>query len=300
MKRIALIFPVHNKLEYTIRCVELLNRLLNESNQKNSKTHIVIIDDGSTDGTEEWLRKNHPEVTLLKGDGNLWWSGGVNVGARYVVEENKADYILLWNNDIAPDEDYFKELDKLIPKLNANTILGSKIYCKEPPDHIFSFGGVFNPRTGKKYLIGHEEKENGRFNEPGPADWLPGMGTLIPVDVVKKIGYWDEKDFPQYHGDSDFTFRAKLNGYNLVVYPELKLWNDNKNTGLENKEKFKDLLALLRDIGSQHNLKKNILFYRRFSSSPLAYWPLFVSYLYLFGGFFKWKVLSFFGKSRLT
>lgn len=298
MKRIALIFPVHNKLDYTKRCVELLNRLISESNPKNSQIHIVIIDDGSTDGTEDWLRQNHPEVTLLKGDGNLWWSGGVNVGARYVIEENKADYILLWNNDIAPDEDYFKELDKLIPNLDADTIAGSKIYCKEPADLIFSFGGIFNPRTGRKYLIGHEAKENGRFNEPAPADWLPGMGTLVPVEVIKKIGYWDEKDFPQYHGDSDFTYRAKLKGYHLIVYPSLKIWNDNKNTGLENKDKFKDVLALLKDIRSQHNLKKNILFYKRFSSSPLAYWPLVISYFYLFGGFFKWKILSMFGMKR--
>ena len=78
-------------------------------------------------GTGEWINQNHPEITLLKGDGNLWWSGGVNMGAKYVLERKDTDYLLLWNNDILPESVYFTQLDDLIHEFSDDMIVGSKI-----------------------------------------------------------------------------------------------------------------------------------------------------------------------------
>ncbi|NJO67967.1 MAG: hypothetical protein HC830_00630 [Bacteroidetes bacterium] len=63
-------------------------------------------------------------------------------------------------------------------------------------------------------------------------NWLPGMGTLIHETVVQKAGYWDNINFPQYHGDSEFTFRAYLNGFKIEVDPDLVIWNDTTHTGI--------------------------------------------------------------------
>ena len=298
MKRIAVLIPVFNKLEYTKSCLESLHLLVSSTILTKISVQIIVIDDGSTDGTKEWITNNYSDITVLEGDGNLWWSGGINMGARWVIEEDSADYILLWNNDIEAGTDYFEQLDNLIPHLENNIIAGSKIYCKHPSDQIWSFGGVFNPRSGKIYMIGFEQPENGNYNSPAEVDWLPGMGTLVHKSVIENIGFWDEQDFPQYHGDSDFTFRAKTAGYIIKVYPQLKLWNDNKNTGLSHNDKFKFLLRMLSDTRSNLNLKKNILFYRRHSTSIVAFWPLFTTYFRLFGGFIKWKILNLFGVTR--
>ena len=71
------------------------------------------------------------------------------------------------------------------------------------------------------------------LNEKIECDWLPGMGTVTHKSVYEKIGMLDEIRFPQYHGDSDFTLRAKKRGYKIIVYPDLKIYNDNRNTGID-------------------------------------------------------------------
>ena len=296
MKDIAVLIPVHNHLEYTRQCIETLTTVFNKNSFSQIRLSIVVTDDGSTDGTGDFLRENFPEVHLVEGDGNLWWSGGINAGARYAIEELRSDFLLLWNNDIETDGHYFVELDRIVAGLSSVVIAGSKIYRKEGHDNIiWSYGGIFNPRTGAKYMLGYNHPDSEEFNKAESVDWLPGMGTLVPVEVVKKIGYWDEVTFPQYHGDSDFTYRAKLAGFQNIVYPDLRIWNDTTNTGLSHKGSFRVLIKLLTDIKSNYNLQKNISFYRKYSKGPKAYTSLLRGYYMLFGGFFKWKFLSFFG-----
>jgi GT2 family glycosyltransferase len=102
-------------------------------------------------------------------------------------------------------------------------------------------------------------------------------------------------NFPQYHGDSDFTYRAKLAGFRLLVYPQLKIWNDITNTGLEHKGSFSMLMRSLKHVKSYYNIRIDIKFYRKFARSPLAYTELVVKYGRLIGGFFKWKALNALG-----
>ncbi len=295
MKNLAVIIPVYNHLSYTQACIEALEEMAENASLTTIALSIIVVDDGSTDGTRDWLLAHHPEVTVLSGDGSLWWSGGVNLGARYAVEEMKADYLLLWNNDITTGSDYLAELDKLVAGLPGHVIAGSKIYRKEKEKVIWSYGGIFNSRTGSKYMLGFDQEDGPEFMEPRSVDWLPGMGTLIPARVIGTIGYWNEKDFPQYHGDSDFTYRARLAGFDIIVYPQLRIWNDTGNTGLRHQGRISVLIRLMSDIKSNYNLRKNLRFYRKYATSILAYSALIRSYAMLFGGFFKWKVLALFG-----
>ena len=298
MKRIAIIIPVHNNLEFTKKSIQTLRRLTAGEDFQHSEFLTVIVDDGSTDGTGEWLAVNHPEITVLTGDGSLWWSGGVNMGAGYAIDELKADYILLWNNDIIPASEYFIEIDKLAGQLDGRTIAGSKILYLEKDRIIWSFGGLFDQRSGAKKMVGYNLPDSEEFNRVIDVDWLPGMGTLIPVPVIRHIGYWDAGAFPQYHGDSDFTYRAKRAGYRILVYPQLVLWNDKSSSGLSHGDSMKGLIGTLTSIRSDYNIRKNLLFYRRYATSPLAYCFLATYYFRLIGGFMKWKILSLFGAKR--
>lgn len=300
MPEIAILIPVFNKLSLTIKCLESLVPLIDSEKLSFYSAYIVVIDDGSSDGTSDWISQHYPDITLLKGDGNLWWSGGINMGVKYAQDRKGTSHVLLWNNDIEPESLYFSKLDELIGGFSEDMIVGSKIYTLDPPDQIWAFGAVFNPRNGKKYMIGFEEEDSEEFSSPREVDWLPGMGTLVPLEIIEDIGYWDAENFPQYHGDSDFTYRARVRGYKIMVYPQLKLWNDSLNTGISHGGEMSKLLLLLKDQRSLFHFRKNILFLRRFSSSWLAYWPLLLSYYRLFGGFLKWKLLAFFGFKKKT
>lgn len=286
--KIALILPVHNHLDYTKTTLrEVAGQLHNTS---NASFQIILIDDGSTDGTSEWVAHNFPDVILLKGDGNLWWSGAVNLGARYAFEELKSDYVLLWNNDIATPGNYFQTLLTLIHEYGPNTILGSKIRIRENPDYLWSMGGYFNPVTGSSGMYGYYEKDSEKYNQVKYVDWLTGMGTVISREVIAKTGYWDNVNFPQYHGDSDFTYRAKKAGFIVMVHPDLVMYNAVKNSGIEHGGNFRQLLQLLVSVRSKSSLKKKLKFYRLHATSVRAYLPLAALYFRIIGGFFKSKI----------
>jgi GT2 family glycosyltransferase len=296
MKIISLVIPVFNGLDYTKKCIANLHTVAAAAGSEEYSVNLVIVDDGSHDGTSDWIKsQSFRDVYLLKGDGNLWWSGGVNVGVKYALKSLQADYIILWNNDVTAHESYFTELFRLLnSEQSYRTIYGSKIFTDSGLKTIWSMGGVFNPYSGKKFMLGMFARDSGEFQKPVHVDWLPGMGTVIPVSVIEKIGYWDAANFPQYHGDSDFTYRAKLNNFDIVVCPQLKIWNDTTNTGIRHNLSFSKLYRQLFDIKSNYNIRKNLIFYRKYSKSIRAYAPLLKAYGIMIGGFVKWKILSLF------
>jgi GT2 family glycosyltransferase len=300
MKKLAILLPVHNGLNYTINCLRLLESMLTQQSSSHLDISIIVIDDGSTDGTAEWTGKNMPAVIVVKGNGNLWWSGAVNAGARYAMETLSAEYVLLWNNDIIPSDDYFIRLEEIISHEQEDRIIGSKIYQAKEKNIIWSFGGYFNPCTGNKLMIGFGKTDNNEFGQVLKVDWLTGMGTIVPTRIIKEIGYWDNINFPQYHGDSDFTYRATIHGFQVIAHPSLRIWNDTSNTGIQHNDSVKGLFRMLTDIKSQYNIKKNIMFYRKYAKTPWACLPLLAGYFRLLSGFLKWKILGLLKINRKT
>jgi GT2 family glycosyltransferase len=293
---VTILIPVFNGIHHTKKCITGLYNMI-EKIEKTDRIAVVVIDDGSKDGTGEWIRDNFPKVKVLQGDGTLWWSGGINMGIKYALDELKTEYILWWNNDIKPAPDYLKQLLEIIDKEEVY-IGGSKIYYAGNEQLIWSMGGKFDTRSGKKFMLGMNEYDNESYNHEVDADWLPGMGTFIHKSVFEKIGFVDESMFPQYHGDSDFTFRAKLAGYSIKVYPELKIWNDKSNSGLLHQDSAKQLIKTLNDVKSNYHIMKDIQFYRRFATSSFAYQTLAHKYCYYIGGFIKWKFLNMLGFTK--
>jgi len=298
MKHISIIIPVFNHLDYTKRCIESLNGQLAHSPLKNSKWTLVVIDDGSTDGTSDYLAEHHPEVEVCHGDGNLWWSGGAVMGVKHSLDVLKVDYILLWNNDVFAADDYFSVIDRMLPALPEEVVVGSKIRKDRSDGPVWSYGGVFNARTGLMYMRGDGRPGGVDFNEEVEADWLPGMGTLFPASVFADIGFWDQENFPQYHGDSDFTVRTSRAGYKLMVYPDLLMWNDTSTTGYQHDGTLKGLHKALTSIKSNTRIKTNVAFLRKHATSPMAYFSLVGPYFKMIAGFIKWNVLGWFGMKK--
>jgi len=295
--KISIVFPIYNGIEYTQKCLRSFYDQ-HKLESLSASFHIVIVDDGSIDGSYSWIKNNFPQVKLVKGNGDLWWSGGMNLGIEYALNKLNTDYTLWWNNDIVASENYFENLVKILKDNNENHIVGSKINLAQNKEILWSMGGLFDPYTGKKSMIGSEEKDTGEYNKIMECDWLPGMGTVIHKSVYENIGMLDNENFPQYHGDSDFTFRAKTNGYKILVYPNLKIYNDTRHSGLKHDESFKRPTNSLFSVRSNFNIKKDFTFYRKHTKSFKAYFVLFNKYFKYLGGFFKWQVLGIMGFKR--
>ncbi len=205
-----------NSCDDTINCIESLKKVT------YPEYEVVIVDNGSTDGSEKVLRGRFPELTLIQTGHNLGFAGGVNAGIKYALKKG-ADYILLLNNDTVVAPDFLEELVKVAERDEKAGILCSKIYFYNRPDRIWYAGATFHSLMGLTVLVGYERKDNEKFNtikETEPT----GCSMLLKREVCEKIGLFDEQYFC-YYEDMDFGMRAKRAGFKTLYVPSSKVWH---------------------------------------------------------------------------
>lgn len=246
--KVYILIPTRNRKEYLLQCLKSLKE------QTYKDIEIVIIDDGSTDGTKDIISKEN--VTLLKGDGNLWWTGAMRLGVEYILPKaNKGDYILIQNDDTYMYPKYIEELVKLSGK-NKRICLGTTLVEKESGKKIYNshriVKGSFRPA-----LIESDE-------EIIDTETISGRGALIPLEVFQSIGNFS-KLFPQYASDYDFFCRAKKKGFRLGVSNNIETISTNPKPNLSKRIKsnkkisFKDFLQLYFSRRSSNNLWSSTL-----------------------------------------
>jgi GT2 family glycosyltransferase len=252
------------------------------------KISAIVIDDGSTDGSEQWIKTNVPQVHVLRGTGNLWWSGAMNFGGRFAVECAQADYIVCWNHDILCAPEYFVKLRALLSKESCSSqLVGSAIYFLDRPNTLLSMGGRYSSRTGRLTLVGFNQEESSALSTPTEADWTGGMGTIIHRSVFETIGYWDSEVFPQTYSDCDFCLRARRAGVRLIIRPELRIWNDKTSSSIDHKGHLLPFLRSFVHLNSNYNVRTKWRFCRRHGSSWLAYGHLVVFFMRYIAGFLR-------------
>jgi GT2 family glycosyltransferase len=282
MISIAIIIPVYNRKNVTIAGLKNLTQALIFYKERSSnKLHlnIIVVDDGSTDGTGEWIKIHMPKIIYLEGNGNLWWSGSINMGAKHAIEILNSTHVLLWNDDTSCSTDYFYNLEITLteqPDL-SHSILVSKIFWIDNKNLLFNFGCYFNSKNGRKTLIGLNKKDT--FNDILKVDWSGGMGTLIPKNIMVKLNYLNDRYFPQYDGDIDFFLRAKEMQYFAYAIPNLIIYNNPETTGIHSKQKLINLPAIITSNRSLFNFKKNVAFNLRHSNTFLSWVFLFKEYI---------------------
>ncbi|WP_170971089.1 glycosyltransferase family 2 protein [Ilyomonas limi] len=239
---IYIIIPVHDRLQYTINCIESL------ISQKEEK-RIIVVDDGSSDGTSAYLKTNFPDVAVLQGDGNLWWTGAMNKGVEFVLKNasTEDDFILSLNNDLVVPNNYLDELCKA-SQLKPNALIGSVTVDVEEKTFVHYAGVKWNAYTGAaKHNITSKTtlSEIQRKSNLLETSYLPGRGVLIPIKVFKSIGLYDEVNFPHYRADHDFSLRAKKAGFDLFISSKAVVYSHTQETGLKRKN-YKSIIEYLK------------------------------------------------------
>lgn len=276
--KIVIIIPVLNRKEFTKNCCLSLRK----QTYKNFKT--VIIDDGSTDGTAEMLEKDFPEVYVIKGDGNLWWTAATNLGIKYALE-NRADYILTLNNDTIATKDF---LEKMVfwAKKTPNALLGAFAIDKESKKPIY--GGEIEKWSLADSISLLDVIPKEKWHGLHYVTYFPGRGLLIPSNVFKTIGLYDERKFPHYMADYEYTARAINAGFSVYCNYDAKIYIYPNYSGEKENRKQKKIVNYynhLFGIKGGGNLKN-------FTRYGLKYCPKKYLIQYLMIGYIR-RILGF-------
>ena len=199
---VYLIIPVHNRKAITLNCLQTL-----KTNGDLQKYHVVVVDDGSTDGTTQAIKTQYPNIKILQGDGKLWWTGAIKMGMEYAYQQG-AEYMIWLNDDCQFSPNTIENLVDFA-HTNPNTIIGGQSVNPENKTNLV-FGGKQKTWQGYRFLPAPE-------NQIISCDLLSGNIVCLPRSIIDKIGYPDTKITPHYGGDSLYLIRAKKAGYSIFV-----------------------------------------------------------------------------------
>jgi GT2 family glycosyltransferase len=181
---------------------------------------IILVDNGSTDGSVEYLKKLHPEIEIIENQKNLGFAEGNNVGIIKAIE-NKADYVLLLNNDTVVSPDFLTTMIDVAESNDKYGIVGPKICYYHDPSKIWSVGGDVNLFTGSIKNKGNMDPQE-MYKGIKIVDYISGCSLLIRSELIKKIGLLD-KDYFLYFEETDWNMRAHKEGYVSVITCDAKI-----------------------------------------------------------------------------
>jgi GT2 family glycosyltransferase len=271
--RVAVVIPVFNRKESTLMCLHDL------AAQTGVAVTIWVVDDASTDGTPDAVRERFPDVRIVEGDGNLWWTGGTNAGIRAVLAEPALpDYVLTLNNDTRIAPAYLATLVESA-RAHPRTLVGSLAVRDDAPEVIQDGGSRVSWWTAKFTRIargGSRTEARSGLGRYQSVDVLSGRGMLIPAEVFSEAGLFDERRLPHYAADYEFSVRARRHGFALLVDYDAVVVAATGLTGLNNEERalpWKDLFRSFTSRRSPYNVAARLNFAR--CAAPAPIWPLF-------------------------
>lgn len=189
--------------------------------QSYANLRLLVVDNGSGDGSVEVIRAACPAAEMIASATNLGFAGGANLGLRHALEQG-ADLVFLVNNDtrVAPDT-----LSELVRRLDDSVgILAPLIYYAQPPDLVWSAGGRVHPWTLETVGDVRGQRDRGQWRTPMERDFVTGCAMLLTRRLLETVGLFDERFF-LYYEDSDLCRRARLAGWRILVVPTAKVWH---------------------------------------------------------------------------
>ena len=207
-KNIAVVIAVHNRLEFTKRCLDAL--------RLSSILHTIrpiVVDDGSTDGTGNYLIEHYPEVIIIVGNGSLWFGGATQLGIDHSLKSDQFDYVMTLNNDmfLRPGA-----IDIMVSAANSLTVVGAG-YDEEDTGWFSTAGFIWK---GTKGLIGvswlpiWKQSVDQKFVT---VDAVSTTATLYPCALLKKISRINLKLHPHNRYDVLLSAAIRKAGASFLI-----------------------------------------------------------------------------------
>ena len=249
MENLLVLLPVYNRINTTEKCISCIKA------QNYTNYTLVLIDDGSTDGTADMVLREIPDTVVIKGKGNWWWAGSLQQGINWINHHkfSSDDFILILNDDVEFADNFF-DIAISILKSKRNTLLLSQCFSKQ---------------TGELIDAGtHVDWNNLSFvkaESPEHINCLSTRGLFFRIEDMQKIGSFHPFLLPHYGSDYEYTIRAYNKGFKLITDEKLKLYCDDEKTGIHNIK------------GENFFIKMKKLFSKKSALNPFM-WLIFIAF----------------------
>lgn len=193
--------------------------------QESAPDRVYVVDNSSTDGSQEYLRARWPQVITLEAGANLGFSGGNNLGIRDALAEG-ADYVLLLNNDAQLLPGALGELLAAVEEAGPVAWAAApKILYRANPDVIWSAGGSFDWWRGLSLHRGWDERDRGQYDRPELMEFATACCILVRAATFREQGMLDDGYF-MYFEDAELAARASRTGARVAYRPAARVLHD--------------------------------------------------------------------------
>lgn len=206
--RVSVVIPNWNGEQELPACLDALLA-------QTLKPEIIVVENGSTDGSKELLYGHYPDVTVIPLTFNSGFAGGVNAGLRHAADAGH-DFTALLNNDAVADKNWLKNLGETMHSNARVGIVTSKM-ISDTGEYLDSSGELYTI-WGLPYPRGRREANTAKYDDRREVFGASGGASLYRQKMLAEIGFFDE-DFFAYYEDVDISFRAQLAGWKVLYEP---------------------------------------------------------------------------------
>ncbi|OGC92170.1 hypothetical protein A3D85_03515 [Candidatus Amesbacteria bacterium RIFCSPHIGHO2_02_FULL_47_9] len=220
-----------NSKKYISHCLDSLKKL-------DTPSEVLVIDNQSTDGTADFVKKKYPKFIFIKNPANLGYAAGNNAGIKYALD-HEADFIWIVNPDVTVAPDSLSAFLSAAQKYPRAGIFTPKIYFSPGFEFhkdrysksdrgkvIWSAGGLIDWANLISSHRGVDELDIGQYNSDALTEFATGASIFVRREVFDKTGLIDPKYY-LYFEENDFCQRAKRIGYSIMYVADSLAWHAN-------------------------------------------------------------------------
>ncbi|HVH14793.1 MAG TPA: glycosyltransferase family 2 protein [Candidatus Angelobacter sp.] len=212
MPFVSIVVPTNNRRSAVTRCVESILR------SDYDRFEVVVVDDGSTDGTSDQISKLFPNISLIRHEKRGLASEARNTGAKH----SKGDLVYFVDDDNVVDPRAVSELVKAISNNADVGIAGPIMYYLRDPEHVWCSGISRNLLTSITKFSTEKPKGSSACYS---TDDIPNA-FMVRKRVFDDVGGFDQVGFVQHLAEADFCIRASRKGFEVIMVPKAAIWHD--------------------------------------------------------------------------
>ncbi len=182
-----------------------------------------MVDNGSTDGSVQFVHENFLSVHVVETGSNLGYARGFNAGLEFAAQ-NGAEYFLIMNNDTVIDHNALSALVDIAQTRPSAGFITGKVYFYDQPEILQTIGKKEDPIVWSGHHIGWMEKDTGQYESVEERVFIDDVMTLVNRRLYDEVGGYDPQFFLQSE-EFDWQARAKMKGWKFYYTPRAKLWH---------------------------------------------------------------------------